>query len=68
MTWEGCVIVSNTSVETEFGDNIPKKNMFENKEEDLCMIHTYWLVLLRNKGIIEHTRFIEDHTSHCQVI
>lgn len=31
VTWEGCVIVSNNSVETEFGDNIPKKNMFENK-------------------------------------
>lgn len=30
--WHGKdVIVSNTSVETEFGDNIPKKNMFENK-------------------------------------
>lgn len=24
--------------------------------------------LARNRGIIEHTRFIEDHTSHCQVI
>lgn len=31
VAWERCVIVSNTSVETEFGDNSPKKNMFESK-------------------------------------